>query len=200
MAQAGSKPDRQSQIVPTQDQRDAMGGLVTDDLLYDVGSPELGNRNGDVTMVEFFDYRCPYCKVMAPRLAALIGKDRGLRLVMKEYAILSRESIFAAKIALVAARHGAYAEFHAAMFALSGPLDDQKTLRVAETVGLQVNKVRAELGDLAIAAEIRRNLALGQLIGVTGTPTFIVGHSIVPGAVSIDVLRKMIANTRKKAD
>ena len=78
-----------------------MSTLVDEDLLHDAASPILGNPQGDVTMVEFFDYRCPYCKMMAPRVAALVAGDHGLRLVMKEYPVLSRESIVAAKVALV---------------------------------------------------------------------------------------------------
>ncbi|WP_287786426.1 DsbA family protein [Acidiphilium sp.] len=192
------KTNSDESVAQTQNQQDAMGGLVTEDLLHDATSPVLGNRDGDVTMVEFFDYRCPYCKVMAPRLTALIGRDPGLRLVMKEYPVLSRESIFAAKVALIAARHGVYAGFHKAMFGLSGQLDDQKTLQVAQSVGLSNDAVRAELGDREIAAELRRNLALGQLIGVRGTPAFIVDRGITPGAVATEVLAKMVEDARKK--
>lgn len=195
-AQPGEQsPDRSA---PSRDEREAISALVTEDLLHDPAAPVLGNPQGDVTMVEFFDYRCPYCRLMAPRLVALIGKDSGLRLVMKEYPVLSRESIVAAKVALVAARHGLYPSFHAAMYALNGPFDEQKIMQVAQSVGLVPDVVRQEMNDPIIAAELRRNLALGTIIGVNGTPAFVVGRGIVPGAVSIDVLEKLIAKERAK--
>lgn len=181
-----------------QDQQAAMGALVTEDLLHDPASPVLGNRTGDVTMVEFFDYRCPYCKVMAPKLRELLGQDAGLRLVMKEYPILSSQSIFAAKVALVAQRYDVYAAFHAAMYALNGPFDDQRVLRVAQSVGLSPTTVRQDITDDLVLAELRRNLALGELIGVKGTPAFIIGGNVVPGAVPIDTLKNLIAAARKK--
>ena len=134
----------------------------------------LGNPDGDVTIVEFFDYRCPYCKLMAPRMAEMLSKDSGLRLVMKEYPILSRPSIYAAKVALVAARHNSYAAFHTAMFALAGPFDDGRTLQVAQSVGLSRDTVQVEVERDDILGEIRRNIALGALIGFQGTPAFIV--------------------------
>ena len=180
------------------DQREATAALITEDLLQDAASPTLGNLAGDVTIVEFFDYRCPYCKVMAPRLTALIGKDSGLRVVMKEYPILSRESVFAAKVALVAAHHRTYDAFHAAMYAAAGPIDNQKTLQVAQSVGLPPEAIRSEMNSEDVLAELRRNLALGALIGVTGTPAFVVGRNVVPGAVSIEALAKLIDAARQK--
>lgn len=155
------------------------------------------NLADDVTIVEFFDYRCPYCKVMAPRLAALVGKDAGLRMVMKEYPILGSESVFAAKVALVAARYRAYAGFHSGMYALSGPLDDNKTLQVAQSLGLSPQLVRSEMNSEDILAELRRNLALGARINVTGTPAFVLDRGIVPGAVSVEVLAKLIDAARE---
>lgn len=183
---------------PTGDERDAISALVGADLLQDAASPVLGNPAGDATVVEFFDYRCPYCKVMAPRITALIAKDAGLRLVMKEYPILGRESFFAAKIALVAARHGFYAAIHAGLYSLNGPLDEQNVMQVAQTAGLSPTTARAEMDGPEIVAEIRCNLALGEIIGVNGTPAFVIDGSVVPGAVSADVLEKLITAMRKR--
>jgi protein-disulfide isomerase len=182
---------------PTRDEREAISALVTADLLHDAASPVLGNPAGDATVVEFFDYRCPYCKVMAPRITALIAKDAGLRLVMKEYPILGRESFFAAKIALVAARHGPYVAMHAGLFALNGPFNEQNVMQVAQAAGLSPAAARAEMDGAEIVADIRRNMALGEIIGVNGTPAFLIDGSIVPGAVSADVLEKLIMAMRK---
>ena len=171
--------------------------LVNEDLVEDQASPVLGNPHGDVTMVEFFDYRCPFCKLMAPKLLRLIAADPQLRLVMKEYPILSPQSVTAARVALVASRHERYAAFHQAMYELDGPFDEAKLLDVAKQVGLDPAAVRKEMDAAWIDAELRRNLALGQIIGITGTPAFVVDHKLLLGAVPIATLRGLIAEARK---
>jgi protein-disulfide isomerase len=170
---------------------------VNEDLVEDRASPVLGNPQGDVTMIEFFDYRCPFCKLMAPKLLRLIAADPQLRLVMKEYPILSPQSVTAARVALVASRHGRYAAFHQAMYGLDGPFDESKLLDVAKQVGLDPAVVRKEMNVPWIDAELRRNLALGQIIGVTGTPAFVVDHNVLLGAVPIATLKRLIADARK---
>ena len=175
----------------------AVAVLVNEDLVEDRASPVLGNPQGDVTMVEFFDYRCPFCKLMAPKLLRLIAADPQLRLVMKEYPILSPQSVTAARVALVASRHGRYAAFHRAMYGLDGPFDESKLLDVAKQVGLDPAVVRKEMNVPWIDAELRRNLALGQIIGVTGTPAFVVDHKVLLGAVPIATLKRLIADARK---
>ena len=197
---ATAQPDKQLPVPPglSQEEQRAVFALAMEDMFHDPAAPVLGNVQGDVTMVEFFDYRCPYCRMMAPRLMTLIGKDSGLRLVMKEYPVLSRESIVAAKVALVAARHGVYAPFHAAMFALNGPFDEQKVMQVAQLVGLSPDVARQEMDDPALTSELRRNLALGRILGINGTPAFVIGNGILPGAVTIEDLEKLIAAQRRK--
>lgn len=171
--------------------------LVNEDLVEDQASPVLGNPHGDVTMVEFFDYRCPFCKLMAPKLLRLIAADPQLRLVMKEYPILSPQSVTAARVALVASRHGRYAAFHQAMYELDGPFDESKLLDVAKAVGLDPAVVRTEMNAPWIDAELRRNLALGQITGITGTPAFVVDHKLLLGAVPIATLKRLIADVRR---
>ena len=195
-AQTAAKPSVTP--APTDDQRDAFAELATQDLLYDPASPVLGSPAGDVTITEFFDYRCPYCKVMAPRLVTLIDKDHGVRLVMKEYPVLSRESVIAARVALAVARHGKYQAFHAAMFAVDGPFDEARILDVVLSIGLDPASIANEMKSREIEAELRRNLALGHILGVHGTPAFVVGEAIVPGAVPLEALEKLIAAERKK--
>ena len=175
----------------------AVAVLVNEDLVEDRASPVLGNPQGDVTMVEFFDYRCPFCKLMAPKLLRLIAADPQLRLVMKEYPILSPQSVTAARVALVASRHGRYAAFHQAMYGLDGPFDESKLLDVAKQVGLDPAVVRKEMNVPWIDAELRRNLALGQITGITGTPAFVVDHKLLLGAVPIATLKRLIADVRR---
>lgn len=195
-AQRAPKPDTAPAITLRQEK--GIAQLIYESLFHDTASPILGNPQGDVTMVEFFDYRCPYCKIMAPRLVALIKSDPKLRVVMKEYPILSRESIIAAKVALVAARHGKYEAFHAAMYALPGSFDEQKVLEVARSVGLDLTTVRQEMKAPEIMTELNTNVALGEALKLQGTPSFLIGEQVVPGAVPLTALRKLVATARAK--
>lgn len=172
-------------------QAEGMAWLIDGNLQHDPGSPVLGNPQGDVTLVEFFDYRCPYCKIMAPVVAALIASDAQLRVVMKEYPVLSSQSI-------VAAKNGKYAAFHSAMFALKGPFDEPRILSVAQSVGLDPARVRQEMNAPEIATELQINIALGKALDFRGTPTFLVDGHIIAGAVAAGELRKLIAAARTK--
>ncbi len=178
-------------------QSGAMSWLVQRHLLAD-GSPAIGGVDADVSIVEFFDYRCPYCKVMAPRIVAMAASDRKLRFIMKEYPILGPQSVVAAKVALVAARHGVYRAFHEAMFALPGPFDRAEVLDVARKAGLDRAAAEREMDSPDILATLRTNLAVGTMLGIKGTPAFVVSGSVIPGAVSTDDLRKIVAAARAR--
>jgi protein-disulfide isomerase len=150
----------------------------------------------DVTIVEFSDYRCPYCKRMAEPLAALLASDRRVRLVIKEIPILGPDSTVAARAALAAQRQGKHAAMHAALMARRGELDEAAVLAVARELGLDVERLKRDMGDPAISARIERNLALARALGVDGTPAFVVGDRFVPGAVDPETLRRLVAEAR----
>jgi len=168
-------------------------------LTQDPAAPVIGNPDGDVTLVEFFDYRCPYCKRMTDTLAQLIREDPNLRLVMKEYPILSQESVNAARAALAAQRQGKYESFHFALMEGGGGFTDDEIMAVAESVGLDVAQLQADMQDSEIEAALRRNHSLAERVGVSGTPAFIVGDTLLPGATSLEQLRALIAEARAKA-
>jgi protein-disulfide isomerase len=195
---AQSAPAPAETRAPTALLTKAVDELVMQDLLNDPASPILGASGGDVTMVEFFDYQCPYCKLMAPLLPKLIAADSGLRIVMKEFPILGPRSVFATRVALVAAAHGKYLAFYSAMFASEGPPEEQKILAVAQSIGLDPAVVRSETNGAGIEAELRRNRAIGEIMGIRGTPTFIIGGAVVPGAVPADELKRLISDERKR--
>lgn len=167
-------------------------------LNHDPEAPVLGNPEGDVTLVEFFDYRCPYCKRMTDTLEQLIAEDPELRVVMKEFPILSQESVEAARAALAAVRQEKYEEFHFALMEGGGSFTEDEIMAVAASVGLDEERLRADMQDPAIDTALRRNHGVAEKIGVTGTPAFIIGDTLLPGAVSIDQLRALIAETRAK--
>jgi protein-disulfide isomerase len=167
-------------------------------LTQDPDAPVLGNPDGDVTLVEFFDYRCPYCKRVSGPLAQLLEEDPKLRLVMKEFPILSQESVQAARAALAATRQGKYEDFHFALMENGGSYTDDEIMAVAQSVGLDEERLRADMQDPRIEAALRRTHALAERIGITGTPAFIIGDRLIPGAVGIDEFRAIIAETRAK--
>ena len=169
-----------------------------DELLNDPASPVGGNPDGDVTLVEFFDYQCPYCKTIFPSIQALLAEDRNLRYVFKEFPILGRASVFAARAALAARRQGKYLEFHTALMPARGKLTETRVMRLAEKVGLDVDRLRRDMADGTVDATIRRNLELADGLGIFSTPVFIIGDTQIPGAVEIDTLKVLIARARQR--
>ncbi|MEQ8354189.1 MAG: DsbA family protein [Kiloniellaceae bacterium] len=165
----------------------------------DPDAPVMGNPDGDVTLVEFFDYRCPYCKRMSGPLVQLMEEDPNLRVVMKEFPILSQESVQAARAALAAMRQGQYRKFHFALMDDGSTYSDDEIMALANTVGLDETQLRADMQDPAIENAIRRNHALAGNLGITGTPAFVIGDTLLPGAVSLDQLRALVARVRAEA-
>jgi len=155
-----------------------------------------GNPKGDVTLVEFFDYRCPYCKQVEPSLDALLKEDGKLRIVYKEFPILGEPSVFATHVALAAKKQGKYAEFHRAMMATKGDITDETVLNVATSLGLDVSKIKADMNGPAIDKVIDTNYTLADALSIQGTPAIIIGDTLIPGAVDLDTLRKDIAAAR----
>jgi protein-disulfide isomerase len=156
-----------------------------------------GNAKGDVTLVEFFDYRCPYCKQVEPSLDALLKEDPKLRIVYKEFPILGEASVYATHVALAAKRQGKYAEFHQAMMATKGDITDDTVLKVAASLGLDMTKLKADMTAPATDKLIDKNYALADALDIQGTPAIIVGDTLIPGATDLDSLRKDIAAQRK---
>lgn len=147
----------------------------------------LGNPSGDVTIVEFFDYACPSCKAAEPRVEALLKADKGVRLVVNEYPVLSPQSALASRAALAAARQGKYTAFHQQLLLYRGGLDEAAIFGVAQDVGCDLKRLRKDMADPAIAKAIADTLRLAKAVGVQGTPTFIVGdHIITQPSASID--------------
>ncbi len=169
-----------------------------DTLLNDPTSPVGGNPNGDVTVIEFFDYHCGYCKRVLPTVRAMLDEDPGVRIVYKEYPILGPASVLAARAALASLRQdaGKYRVFHETMMASKARLNERRILDIAEEVGFDPDRLKADMNDPEIEGTIQRNLALADSLGINGTPTFVIGDTIVPGAVDLDTLRSLIAKAR----
>jgi len=164
----------------------------------DPATPVGGNPQGDVTVVEFFDYRCPYCKQVQPAIQKLLDQDRKLRFVYKEFPVLGEQSDIAAHAALAARLQGRYEAFHTAMMAAKGQISEEVVYRVAGSVGLDVDRLKRDMKDPEIDQALSANRALAKALELRGTPGFIIGDHIVPGAIDLDALKTMVADARKQ--
>jgi protein-disulfide isomerase len=155
-----------------------------------------GNPKGDVTLVEFTDYNCGFCRSSVADVQKIIGSDKNLRVVFREVPILSATSRDASRWALAAAKQGKHKAFHDAMFA--GEKPNETSIRAAaQKAGLDMAKAEVDANSATVAAEIEANLAMMQKLGVGGTPAFIIGDQILEGALGYDALKKAIADARK---
>jgi protein-disulfide isomerase len=164
----------------------------------DPATPVGGNPHGDATLVEFFDYQCPYCKRVQPDLDSMLRQDPKLRIVYKEFPVLGPVSVVAARAALAAVRQDKYAAFHDAMMAATGHLSNDTVYKIAASVGLDVARLKRDMAAPQIAAQIETNLALADALDIHGTPTFVVGGQIIPGAIGLASLKKLVADARKE--
>lgn len=169
-----------------------------DALERDPSAPVGGNPKGDVTVVEFFDYRCGYCKKAAPAIQELLKTDPNIRIVFKEFPILGPDSVTAARAALAAWKIAPekYVPLHMALMETRGDLSEARVLEVAKKVGIDPDKLKTAMGDAQIQAALEQNVALAQALQISGTPAFVVGGKMVPGAVDLATLRGMVKEAR----
>src|SRR3954449_6122098 len=168
------------------------------EIFADPNAPVVGNPQGDVTLVEFFDYRCPYCKQVAPAIESLLGEDKKLRIVYKEFPVLGPESVTASRAALAARKQGKYEALHRTLMDMKGQINDSAIFNAAKSVGLDVDRLKRDMQAPEIDAMLKANQQLAALLDIHGTPGFVIGDEIVPGAVGIDALRQMIAAVRNE--
>jgi protein-disulfide isomerase len=182
-----------------QNKADAQTELVTqnkDALFNDPATPVAGNPMGDVTVVEFFDYHCPYCKAVASPLNQLIQEDKGVRLVLKEFPILGQDSILAAQAALAAVAQGKYWELHQGLMEHRGQFDMEVIKSIAAKAGLDPQKLEADMQSDKIQPALSANHALAKTLDIGATPTFVIGDQVVEGAVPLEQLKDLIKKAR----
>lgn len=153
-----------------------------------------GAAKPDVTLVEFYDYACPYCKASNPHVDRLLREDQGLRVVYREFPILGPDSVTAARLSLEASKMGRFASFHDALWAAGRPAPDT-IASAAQAAGVAPQPP----SDPAAEQEIKRNYTLAGKLGATGTPVFVIGDKVLNGAVGYDALKQAIAEARRKA-
>lgn len=162
----------------------------------DPNAPVLGNPDGDVTVVEFFDYNCPYCRQVKPEMEALLAADPNVRVVYREWPILGDGSVFAARAALASRNQGKYEEFHWAMMQLKERAEEASILRTAEDIGLDVAQLRRDMNGPEIEEHIQTSMRLAQSLGFSGTPSFVIGDSLAPGLIQADQMIELVDQAR----
>lgn len=181
-----------------QEQQQAAVDGMRELLERDPADPVHGPSDASVTLVEFFDYRCGYCKRVLDDVMALADADPDLRIVFKEFPILGPESTFASQAALAAWQQNPdlYRAYHEALMGTRGTLDEARVLALAGEVGLDVERLREDMASDAIRDHIRATRELAAALGIRGTPAFVVGSQTIPGAVGRSVLDRAIAEAR----
>lgn len=169
------------------------------EIYEDPGHVVLGNPDGDVTLVEFFDYNCIFCRRAMTDMVQLLEEDSNLRIILKEFPVLSENSVDAARVAVaVANTEGAdYWAFHELLFTSRGQIGGATALAAAEAVGVNPITLELDMQSEATTATLQRSYALAQELNITGTPAYIIGDEIISGAVGVDALRESIANIRE---
>lgn len=174
------------------------GALVAnaDALFRDAADPVKGNPRGDVTIVEFFDARCGFCRQFHPTMTQLLARDRNVRVVLKDLPILGPNSTLAARALLAAQRQGKYEALYDALMRVRGDTPESVIQAEAGRAGLDWARLRRDMDDPAITQRIERNLALAQRLGIGGTPALVIGDRVVPGAVELPELERLIREAR----
>jgi protein-disulfide isomerase len=160
------------------------------------GDPVAGNPEGHVTLVEFYDVRCPYCRRMLPTVAALLAQDHDVRLVYKDLPVLGPGSVIGARALLAAQKQGGYQKLHDALMAGSPDVTEDSVKASALRLGLDWERLHADMTAPDVLARIDANLALAQKLQIQGTPAYIVGQQILPGAVELADLQSAVKAAR----
>lgn len=162
----------------------------------DPTAPVLGNPDGDITLTEFFDYNCPFCRTMMPVVQRLIGSDPQLRVVYREVPVFGEGSDFAARASLASLQQGKYWQFHAALMGMKDRAQEASVMRIARRVGLDEAKLRRDMEADSVTRHIGTSLELADHMGLRGTPTFIAGDEALFGEQSLADLQGLVARGR----
>lgn len=190
-----------AQTAPAQEQGTASDVLSKDAVLRDADNPVLGNPQGDITIVEYFDYQCPYCKKISPVLDQVVNEDKKVRLVLKDWPILGDPSGYAARLVLAAKYQNKYEAAHRALIVKVGRLTEAVIDDTLAQAGVDLARAKADLAAnrASIDALLKRNNAQAEAFGFRGTPAFVVGTFRVPGGLTAEQFKLAIADARKAA-
>lgn len=188
---------RAKQQLAEEQMREQALAAKRDQIFEDPMAPTNGVTDADVTLVEFFDYQCGYCKKVFPDIMAVMEDDKKLRVVFKELPILGPESVIAARAGMAAHKQGKYMAYHQAVMDLRGKLSEKRIMQAAAEAGLDMERLAKDMASPEIDDYLRANLQLAQEIGVNGTPAMFIGNQFIPGAIDRKTLVHLIDQERK---
>ena len=162
----------------------------------DPNAPVIGNLEGDVTIIEFFDYNCPYCKRAWAELNTVMAQDSGVRVVLREWPILGEASVYATRASLAAQMQDKYAVFHNALMASKGRAQPASVIAIAKSVGLDTDQLQVDMKSPNIDEHIETSIQLARALSFSGTPAYIIGDALAPGMVAAEELQNMVAQVR----
>ena len=186
------------------DQKDAEAGKFKDKVgqyktfLTAKDAPFAGNPNGNVTMTEFFDYNCGYCKHAVDDVKNLLDQDKNVRVVFIDFPILSESSGDAARYALAAQKQGKYYDYHLKLMKYPGEKNEAAYRSIAKDLNLDWDKLAKDADSDAVKATIGKNMEVARDLGINGTPAFIVGDQLIPGYIGVQNMKELVADARKK--
>lgn len=186
---------REKQEMQAQEQAKAKIGEYSSEFKSDA-FPFAGNKDGDVVVVEFFDYNCGYCKKALPDVQALVEQDKNVKVVFMEMPILGPTSLTAAKWALAAHEQGKYFEYHAALMEHLGGKEESDLAEIAGVIGLDVEKMKQDANSDKVQNKINQSMKIAQDIGIQGTPAFIVGEQLFRGYIGEEALIQSVKDSR----
>lgn len=168
------------------------------ELQNDSVSPQMGPKDADVTVIEFFDYHCGYCKKLLPTMTQLLQEDKKVRIIFREYPILSEDSVTASRAALAVNRiaPNKYFDFHSALMHSQQKFDEDTLLTIAAKLGIDPKKLKAEMDKQVITDLLSQNRDIGEDLGIRGTPALFVGDKMLPGAVPYNTLKRIVDEVR----
>ena len=166
-------------------------------LLKDVNNPGVFSKQADITIYEFFDYNCGYCKSVVRTIMDVLSEDKKINFVFVEFPILSEQSYFAAKAALASKNQNLYNKFHISLMKINGRVNEEKVFSTAKKIGLDIDQLKKDINSPEIEKQLVKNREIAKLLGLNGTPAFIIGNIIYPGALNLNNLTKIIKQFRE---
>ena len=165
--------------------------------LKSLKNPGIFQKNADVTIYEFFDYNCGYCKSVVKTIMETISEDKRINVVFVEFPILSQESYTAAVAALASQKQNLYNKFHLSLMKIRGKVDNEKVFKIANEIGLDIQKLKIDMNNSHIAKRLKQNREIAKILNLNGTPAFIIGDVIYPGALTKNNLKEIIKKVRE---
>ena len=168
------------------------------DKLTDSNSPVLGNPESNNVIVEFSDYNCPYCRRMGPIVKEALQENKDLKVILREFPVLGEDSLTASKAALASKYQNKYEEFHFSLINNEGRINEKVVFKIANKIGLDIQKLKKDMQRPEITAAIQQNMEMAQRLGINGTPAFIAGNKLVPGAIPKNQFSELISVAKEK--